>query len=511
MNNSSPLDKPLFHRLSRIVDAMGVEAYVVGGYVRDYYLRRPSTDVDVVVVGDGIAVAEALGREVHSRVAVFRRFGTAMVRAGGVEVEFVGARKESYSHDSRKPSVEAGTLEDDQRRRDFTINALAWSLNGERFGELVDPFYGMDDLEDCIIRTPCDPDITFSDDPLRMMRAVRFATQLGFDIEAETFEAIERNRRRIEIVSGERIITEINKIMLSPVPSIGFDLLERTGLLELIFPELHRLRGVDRVGQHAHKDNFLHTLKVLDNVARRSDDLWLRWAALLHDIAKPLTKAYDKRVGWTFHQHEVVGSKMVPAIFRRLKLPMNEHMKFVQKMVFLHLRPIILSEDMVTDSAVRRLLFEAGDDVEALMTLCEADITSGIDSKVKRYMSNFELVRRKMRDLEERDRVRNFQPPVSGDIIMRCYALRPCSTIGRIKEAIKNAILDGEIHNDYDEAYALMERLAAEEGLTKVCDVTRAEAEAEAERAERERAERLAAESSAHRKGRKPRQSEEAE
>ena len=512
MNNTSPLDKPLFHRLSRIVDAMGVEAYVVGGYVRDYYLRRPSTDVDVVVVGDGIAVAEALGREVHSRVAVFRRFGTAMVRAGGVEVEFVGARKESYSHDSRKPSVEAGTLEDDQRRRDFTINALAWSLNGERFGELVDPFYGMDDLEDCIIRTPCDPDITFSDDPLRMMRAVRFATQLGFDIEAETFEAIERNRRRIEIVSGERIITEINKIMLSPVPSIGFDLLERTGLLELIFPELHRLRGVDRVGRHAHKDNFLHTLKVLDNVARRSDDLWLRWAALLHDIAKPLTKAYDKRVGWTFHQHEVVGSKMVPAIFRRLKLPMNEHMKFVQKMVFLHLRPIILSEDMVTDSAVRRLLFEAGDDVEALMTLCEADITSGIDSKVKRYMSNFELVRRKMRDLEERDRVRNFQPPVSGDIIMRCYALRPCSTIGRIKEAIKNAILDGEIHNDYDEAYALMERLAAEEGLTKVCDVTRAEAEAERaerEREERERAERLAAEAAAHRKGRKPRQSEE--
>lgn len=490
MKNSSPLDKPLFRRLSRIVDAMGVEAYVVGGYVRDYYLCRPSTDVDVVVVGDGIAVAEALGREVHSRVTVFRRFGTAMVRAGGVEVEFVGARKESYSHDSRKPVVEAGTLEDDQRRRDFTINALAWSLNGSRFGELVDPFYGMDDLEDCIIRTPCDPDITFSDDPLRMMRAVRFATQLGFDIDEETFEAIERNRRRMEIVSAERIIAELNKIILSPVPSIGFDLLERTGLLELIFPELHRLRGVERVGTHAHKDNFLHTLKVLDNVARRSDDLWLRWAAVLHDIAKPLTKAYDPHVGWTFHQHEVVGSKMVPAIFRRLKLPMNEHMKFVQKMVFLHLRPIILSEDMVTDSAVRRLLFEAGDDVESLMTLCEADITSGIDSKVKRYMSNFELVRRKMRDLEERDRVRNFQPPVSGDIIMRCYALRPCSTIGRIKEAIKNAILDGGIRNDYDEAYALMERLAEEEGLVKVCDVTRAEAEAE--RAARERAERRA-------------------
>ena len=470
MNNSSPLDKPLFHRLSRIVDAMGVEAYVVGGYVRDYYLRRPSTDVDVVVVGDGIAVAEALGREVHSRVAVFRRFGTAMVRAGCVEVEFVGARKESYSHDSRKPSVEAGTLEDDQRRRDFTINALAWSLNGERFGELVDPFYGMDDLEDCIIRTPCDPDITFSDDPLRMMRAVRFATQLGFDIEAETFEAIERNRRRIEIVSGERIITEINKIMLSPVPSIGFDLLERTGLLELIFPELHRLRGVDRVGQHAHKDNSLHTLKVLDNVARRSDDLWLRWAALLHDIAKPLTKAYDKRVGWTFHQHEVVGSKMVPAIFRRLKLPMNEHMKFVQKMVFLHLRPIILSEDQVTDSAVRRLLFEAGDDIEKLMTLCEADITSGIDAKVKRYMANFRLVREKMADLEERDRIRNFQPPVTGEIIMQTYGLPPCRAVGEIKERIKNAILDGEIRNDYDEAYALMERLAAERGLTKAQD-----------------------------------------
>lgn len=509
MNNASPLDKPLFHRLSRIVDALGVEAYVVGGYVRDYYLRRPSTDVDVVVVGDGIAVAEALGREVHSRVSVFRRFGTAMVRAGGVEVEFVGARKESYSHDSRKPVVEAGTLDDDQRRRDFTINALAWSLNGDRFGELVDPFYGMDDLEDCIIRTPCDPDITFSDDPLRMMRAVRFATQLGFDIEEETFEAIERNRHRIGIVSGERIIAELNKIVLSPAPSIGFDLLERTGLLELIFPELHRLRGVERVGAHAHKDNFVHTLKVLDNVARRSNDLWLRWAAVLHDIAKPLTKAYDARVGWTFHQHEVVGSKMVPSIFRRMKLPMNEHMKFVQKMVFLHLRPIILSEDMVTDSAVRRLLFEAGDDVESLMILCEADITSGIDSKVKRYLANFELVRRKMRDLEERDRVRNFQPPVTGDIIMRCYGLHPCSAIGRIKEAIKNAILDGDIRNDYDEAYALMERLAADEGLVKVCDVTRAEAEAERaerEREERERAERRAAEeaaaAAARRKGR---------
>jgi poly(A) polymerase len=348
---------------------------------------------------------------------------------------------------------------------------MAWCLNGDRFGELVDPFEGMYDLEDCIIRTPCDPDITFSDDPLRMMRAVRFATQLGFDIEEETFDAIARNKERIKIVSKERIMVELNKIVLSPVPSIGFDLLHMTGLLELIFPEMERLCGVDRVGNHAHKDNFRHTLKVLDNVARKSSDLWLRWAAVLHDIAKPLTKAYDRKIGWTFHQHEVVGSKMVRDIFRRLKLPMNEHMKFVQKLVYLHLRPIILSEDMVTDSAVRRLLFEAGDDVEALMTLCEADITSGIDAKVKRYLANFELVRRKMKDLEERDRVRNFQPPITGDIIMKCYDLQPCSAIGEIKEVIKNAILDGEIRNDYAETYALMERLAAERGLTKVCDV----------------------------------------
>ena len=467
----TPLANPVFRKISRIVDAVGLEAYVVGGYVRDYYLRRPSTDIDVVVVGSGIEVAEALGREVKGKVSVFKTFGTAMVRAYGAEVEFVGARRESYTQDSRKPVVAPGTLEDDQRRRDFTINAMAWCLNGERFGELVDPFDGMYDLEDCIIRTPCDADITFSDDPLRMMRAVRFATQLGFDIEEETFDAIVRNRERIKIVSKERILTELNKIILSPVPSMGFDLLDVTGLLELIFPEMHCLKGVDRVGNHAHKDNFRHTLKVLDNVARKSDDLWLRWAAVLHDIAKPLTKAYDRKIGWTFHQHEVVGSKMVRDIFRRMKLPMNEHMKFVQKMVYLHLRPIILSEDMVTDSAVRRLLFEAGDDVESLMTLCEADITSGIDAKVKRYLANFELVRRKMKDLEERDRVRNFQPPITGDIIMKCYALQPCSAIGEIKEVIKNAILDGEIRNDYAEAYALMERLAAERGLQKVCDV----------------------------------------
>ena len=462
-----PLSDPIFRRISRLVDARGVRAFVVGGYVRDHYLRRPSTDIDVVVVGSGVEVAEALGRELHAKVSVFKTFGTAMLRVGGIEVEFVGARKESYTHDSRKPQVEAGTLDDDQRRCDFTINALAWSLNGDSFGELVDPFGGMDDLEDGIIRTPCDPDITFSDDPLRMMRAVRFAAQLGFSIEEETFDAIRRNAQRIRIVSRERIATELNKIVLSPVPSMGFELLELTGLLELIFPEMHRLKGVERRGKHAHKDNFVHTLKVLDNVALRSDDLWLRWAAVLHDIAKPLTKAYDPAVGWTFHGHEVLGSKMVPAIFRQLKLPLNEHMKFVQKLVFLHLRPIILSEDLVTDSAVRRLLFEAGDDVEALMTLCEADITSRIDAKVRRYKANFELVRRKMKDLEERDRIRNFQPPITGEIIMETYGIGPCRVIGEIKEVIKNAILDGEIPNDYAAAHALMERLAAERGLGK--------------------------------------------
>ncbi|MBQ8652966.1 MAG: HD domain-containing protein [Alistipes sp.] len=463
-----PLSNPIFRRIARIAKEQGVDAYVVGGYVRDYYLHRPSTDVDVVVVGSGIALAEALGRELRTKVSVYKTFGTAMLRTrDGVEVEFVGARRESYSRDSRKPQVEAGSLEDDQRRRDFTINALAWSLSEERFGELVDPFYGMEDLEDCLIRTPCDPDITFSDDPLRMMRAVRFASQLGFTIDDETFEAICRNAERIHIVSRERIITELNKIVLSPVPSIGFTLLEKSGLLPLIVPELSALKGVEKRGKHAHKDNFRHTLQVVDNVARRSDDLWLRWAAVLHDVGKPQCKGYDPKIGFTFHGHEVVGSKMVPAIFRRLKLPMNEHMKFVQKLVFLHLRPIILSEDLVTDSAVRRLLFEAGDDVEQLMLLCEADITSGIDEKVQRYLKNFELVRHKMKDLEERDRIRNFQPPITGEIIMQTYGIPPCQLIGEIKEQIKNAILDGVIPNEYEAAYGLMERLAAERGLTK--------------------------------------------
>ncbi len=461
-----PLTHPIFKQISRIIEQQGVEAFVVGGYVRDHYLRRPSTDIDIVVVGSGIALAEALGKELKTKVAVFKTFGTAMLRSKGIEVEFVGARKESYTHDSRKPQVEPGTIEDDQQRRDFTINAMAWSLNEATFGELIDPFDGICDLDDCIIRTPCDPDITFSDDPLRMMRAIRFASQLGFSIEDETFDAIERNKERIKIISKERIITELNKIVLSPVPSIGFELLEKCGLLALIFPELHNMCGVEKRGKHAHKDNFEHTLKVLDNVAMKSSDLWLRWGAVLHDIAKPLTKSYDPRSGWNFHSHEVVGSKMIPTIFRNMKLPLNEHMKFVQKMVFLHLRPIILSEDMVTDSAVRRLLFEAGDDIEQLMILCDADITSGIESKVKRYLANFQLVREKMKDLEERDRVRNFQPPISGDLIMTTYNIPPSALLGEIKEEIKNAILDGEIPNEYEAAYQLMDKIVKRLGFT---------------------------------------------
>ena len=443
----------------------GYEAYAVGGCVRDSVLGRVPDDWDITT--------SATPNETK---ALFRRtfdtgieHGTITVLVDKEAFEVTTYRVDGEYEDSRHPRevVFTRSLKEDLLRRDFTINAMAWSLDADSFGELVDPFDGMYDLEECIIRTPCDPDITFSDDPLRMMRAVRFASQLGFTIEEETFDAIRRNAPRIGIVSRERIAAELNKIVLSPVPSIGFELLEATGLLERIFPELHNLKGVEKRGAHAHKDNFVHTLKVLDNVARHSDDLWLRWAAVLHDIAKPLTKAYDPKAGWTFHGHEVVGSKMVPGIFRQLKLPLNEHMKFVQKMVFLHLRPIILSEDMVTDSAVRRLLFEAGDDVEKLMTLCEADITSGIDAKVKRYLANFGLVRRKMKDLEERDRIRNFQPPITGEVIMQTYGIGPCRAIGDIKEVIKNAILDGEIPNDYDAAYALMERLAAEKGLTK--------------------------------------------
>ncbi len=463
----SPLSLPIFGKISSIVDSLGLRAYVIGGYVRDYYLCRRCTDIDVVVVGSGIEVARALGRELGTNVTVFKTFGTAMLHADGMEVEFVGARKESYSKDSRKPVVEEGTLRDDQLRRDFTINAMAWSLNGDTFGELVDPFDGMEDLEGCIIRTPCDPDVTFSDDPLRMMRAVRFAAQLGFDIAPETFEAIERNCERIKIVSKERIITEINKIVMSPVPSIGFELLDMTGLLPLVFPEMSRLKGVEKVGMHGHKDNFVHTLMVLDNVALNSDNLWLRWAAILHDIGKPATKAYNPKAGWTFHGHEVVGARMVPDIFRRMKLPLNEKMKYVCKLVTLHLRPIVLSEDIVTDSAVRRLLFEAGDDIDDLMTLCEADITSGDERKVKRYLKNFAIVRRKLKEIEEKDKIRNFQPPISGELIMETYGIPPSKVVGDIKDEIKEAILDGRIANDYSEAYAMMERLAAGYGLTK--------------------------------------------
>ena len=462
-----PLKHPIFKHIMKTVDRMGLEAYVIGGYVRDHYLRRPSTDVDVVVVGSGVAVAEELGRELGAKVTIYKTYGTAMLHWRDTEVEFVGARRESYTPESRNPQVEPGTLEDDQRRRDFTINAMAWSLNGDRFGELVDPFGGMEDLEDCIIRTPCEPDRTFSDDPLRMMRAVRFASQLGFDIDDETFDGICRQADRIKIITRERISVELNKILASPVPSIGLTLMRNSGLLKHVLPELDRMAGVERRGKHAHKDNFEHTMKVLDNVAKRSDDLWLRWAALLHDIGKPQTKAYDARAGWTFHQHEAVGSKLVPQVFRRLRLPLNEPMRYVQKLVFLHMRPIVLSEDMVTDSAVRRLLFEAGDDIDSLMLLCEADITSGIDSKVQRYLRNFELVREKLRDLEERDRVRNFQPPISGDLIMKTYNLPPSSIIGEIKEVIKNAILDGVIPNDSDAAYKLMEEEAERRGVVK--------------------------------------------
>ena len=462
-----PLRHPIFKHISEVVDQMGVEAYVVGGYVRDHYLRRPSTDIDVVVVGSGVEVAETLGRKLGVKVTVYRTYGTAMLRWKGQEIEFVGARRESYTPESRNPQVEPGSLEDDQRRRDFTINAMAWSVNGHNFGELVDPFDGMYDLEDCIIRTPCEPEKTFSDDPLRMMRAVRFASQLGFDIDDETFDGIVAQADRIAIISKERIAVEMMKIMASPVPSIGLTLMRSSGLLKHVLPELDRMAGIERRGKHAHKDNFEHTMKVLDNLAKRSDNIWLRWAALFHDIGKPTTKAYDANCGWTFHQHEAVGSKMIPQLFRRLKLPLNEPMRFVQKMVFLHMRPIVLSEDMVTDSAVRRLLFEAGDDVEELMTLCEADITSGNDNKVKLFLRNFELVREKMRDLEERDRVRNFQPPITGEIIMQHYNLPPSAIIGEIKEVIKNAILDGIIPNDYDAAFRLMEEEAERRGIKR--------------------------------------------
>ena len=460
----------IFKQISETADELGLECYVVGGYVRDIFLQRPSKDIDVVVVGSGIAMAEALGRRLGrgAHVSVFKNFGTAQLKYRGTEVEFVGARKESYTHDSRKPVVEDGTLEDDQNRRDFTINALAVCLNGSRFGELVDPFGGMDDLKERTIRTPLDPDVTFSDDPLRMMRCIRFATQLNFYIDDETFESLCRNKERIGIISKERIADELNKIMLSPIPSKGFIDLDRSGLLELIFPELAALQGIETRNGRAHKDNFYHTLEVLDNISRKTDNLWLRWAALLHDIAKPVTKRWDPRAGWTFHNHNFIGEKMVPAIFRKMKLPMNEKMKYVQKLVGLHMRPIVIADEEVTDSAVRRLLFEAGDDIDDLMTLCEADITSKNSERKRRFLENFQLVRQKLKDLEERDRIRNFQPPVSGEEIMRTFGLPPCQQVGALKSAIKDAILDGVIPNDYEAARQFMLRRAERMGLKAV-------------------------------------------
>lgn len=460
----------VFPKISETADELNLPCYVIGGYVRDIFLKRESKDIDIVTVGSGIELATAFANKLGkaARLSVFKNFGTAQVKFKDLEVEFVGARRESYTHDSRKPIVEDGTLCDDQNRRDFTINALAICLNREHFGELIDPFNGMSDLETGIIRTPLDPDITFSDDPLRMMRAIRFATQLNFTIEKETFTAIERNRERIEIISKERIIDELNKIVASAKPSIGFILLDKSKLLPLIFPELNALKGVENIEGRGHKDNFYHTLTVLDNVAEKSDNLWLRWAAILHDIAKPVTKRYDKKSGWTFHNHNFIGYKMIPGIFRRMKLPLNEKMKFVQKIVDLHMRPIVLAEEEVTDSAVRRLLFDAGDDIEELMTLCEADITSKNQEKVKRFLDNFALVRSKLKEIEEKDRVRNMQPPISGEEIMEIFGLTPCREVGDIKGAIKDAILDGIIPNERDAAYRFMLNLAASKGLKPV-------------------------------------------
>lgn len=461
------IDSPLFHKLTETADKLNMECYLVGGYVRDLFLERPTNDIDVVTIGSGIQMAEAfakkLGRGAH--LSVFKNFGTAQVKWHNHEVEFVGARKESYSHNSRKPIVEDGTLEDDQNRRDFTINAMAVCLNAARLGELVDPFDGIRDLEDGIIATPLDPDVTFSDDPLRMMRCVRFSTQLNFNIEDETFEALERNRERIKIISAERIITELNKIMMASTPSRGFVELQRCGLLELILPEVSVLDCVETRNGKSHKNNFYHTLEVLDTIATKSDNLYLRWAALLHDIGKPHSKRWEQGIGWTFHNHNYLGEKMIQPLFRRLKLPLDERMKYVKKLVGLHMRPIVIADDIVTDSAVRRLLFEAGDDIDDLMTLCEADITSKNEQRKKNFLHNFQIVRQKLVDIEEKDRIRNFQPPVSGDEIMEMFDLKPSPAVGTLKSALKDAILDGKISNNRSQALDFVISRAKQMGL----------------------------------------------
>ena len=462
------LDKDIFHLISSVADDLGLECYVVGGYVRDIFLERPSNDIDVVVVGSGIEVASALkqrlGRKAH--LSVFRNFGTAQVKYRDTEVEFVGARKESYSHDSRKPIVENGTLEDDQNRRDFTINAMAICLNKEYFGELVDPFYGIEDLEDGIIRTPLDPDITFSDDPLRMMRCVRFATQLRFMIEEETFDALVRNAERIKIVSGERIKDELNKIMMCPQPSRGIVDLYRCGLLQLILPELTALDVVETREGRAHKNNFYHTLEVLDNVSKKSDNLWLRWAALLHDVGKPRSKRWDASAGWTFHNYNFIGAKMVPQIFRRMSLPLDMKMKYVKKLVDLHMRPIVIADEIVTDSAVRRLMNDAGDDIDDLMLLCEADITSKNEARKKMFLENFRMVREKLADLKEKDYRRVLQPVIDGDEIMQLFHLPPSRKVGVLKQYMKDAVLDNRVENEREPLMALLMEKAKEMGLT---------------------------------------------
>ncbi|HCT94693.1 MAG: tRNA nucleotidyltransferase [Bacteroidetes bacterium GWE2_39_28] len=461
------LNKKIFKITSEQAKELGVRAYVIGGYVRDTLLKRKSKDIDIVVEGSGIELAQAVAGKLGVNVTVFKNFGTAMIKWRDMEIEFVGARKESYRSNSRNPIVENGSIEDDQLRRDFTINALAFSLQEEDFGALSDPFDGVGDLERKLIRTPLDPDTTYSDDPLRMLRAIRFATQLSFTIVPDSIESIKRNRERINILSHERVTDELNKILLSPKPSVGLYLMDSTGLLELILPQVVNLKGVETLDGKGHKDNFSHTLQVLDNLAHTSDDLWLRWAALLHDIAKPVTKKYEPGIGWTFHGHDHIGAKMVAKIFKQLKMPLNEKMKFVQKMVALHLRPIALVQDEVGDSAVRRLLFDAGDDIDNLMKLCEADITSKNEGTVKKHKSNFKSVREKLIEVEAKDAVRNFVNPITGEIIMESYGIPPGREVGLIKEFIKNAILDGVIGNDLQEAMQLMEKKATELGLFK--------------------------------------------